>query len=196
MTVRSPVLIAALATGCGTYSLVRPADTLPKGRFELAAGLAASGLGEVNTVAHGAYGITDKIEVLAQNEIWNTFGELRYGFLNSKHDPIGLAVGVGGGQAVTLLSAVSGGNETYNGAAGTASVMVGTDVGPLTLTLGNREVLFFGGYLASSTRLGVRIRIADWFGLLVEGGATVHTKLDLGASLVIGEGTGGLYVQF
>jgi len=57
-------------------------------------------------------------------------------------------------------------------------------------------VLFFGGYLASSTRLALRIHVGSNFGFLLEGGATVHTKLALGAALTIGEGTGGLFVQF
>jgi hypothetical protein len=192
MTDRTSVIaFAALASGCGTYSMVRSADTLPKHRVELAGGLATSGF-EVNTVAHAAYGITDRVEVLAQNEIWNTFGEVRYGILNSRRDPVGLAVGAGGGAAVTLVSAVSG----SSGAAATASVAVGRDFGRLTLTLGNREILMVGGYLASATRLGARLRVAGGFGVLLEGGATVHTKLVLGTAIVIGEGTAGLYVGF
>jgi type IV secretory pathway TrbD component len=182
--------IAACATGCGTYSMVRSADTLPRGKLELAGGLAASSL-EVNTVAHAAYGITDRVEVLAQNEVWSTIGEVRYGFLHSKSSPLGLAVGVGGGQAFTLLSAFSG-----NAAAASASIAVGRDFGRVTLTLGNREILMFGGYLASATRLGARLRMSEHFGLLLEAGATVHTKLSLGTALAVGEGTAGVYFGF
>lgn len=188
--------LGVAASGCGTYSMIRSADTLPQGKLELAGGLSASNLGEVNTVAHAAYGLTDHVELLAQNEIWNTLGELRYGILHSRRDPIGLAVGVGGGQAVTLVSAVSGGNENFNGAAACASVAVGKELGPVTVTLMNREVLFFGGYLATATRLGLRLRATEHLGFLVEGGATVHTKLSVGAALVIGEATAGLYIGF
>jgi len=44
--------------------------------------------------------------VVAQNEIWNTFVEVRYGLLHERDDGLSLAVGAGGGQAVTLVSAI------------------------------------------------------------------------------------------
>jgi hypothetical protein len=38
--------------------------------------------------------------------------------------------------------------------------------------------------------------VARGLGVLLEGGATVHTKLALGAAIVVGEGTAGLFVGF
>lgn len=96
MALRSPRTLSlaalALSGACGTYSLVRPAETLPGGRVELSAGVAASQLGEANTVLHAAVGINDDIGIMAQNEVWNTFGEVRYGVLHEKPNGISLAV--------------------------------------------------------------------------------------------------------
>jgi hypothetical protein len=191
----------AAAAGCGTYSLVRPADTLPQGKVELSAGLAASALGEVNTIVHAAYGVTDDIEVIAQNEIWNTFVEGRYGFLHERDDCWSLAVGLGGGQAVTLVSAI--GDEldedtADTGGAGLVSVSVGKRLGPVDLTFGNRTfVQFDGGFLMSSTRLAARLPIGRHFGLMLEAGGTAHAPVEsLDLALFLAEASTGFWVGF
>lgn len=191
------ILALALLTGCGTYSMMRPADTLPAKHAEVAAGVATSQLGEANTILHAAYGITDRFEVLAQNEVWNSFVEVRYGILKTRPNGLALAVGLGAGRAVTFLSAVtsSGDHEHYDGAAGTGSVAVGRDFGRVALTLGNRTFLF-NGYLASSTRFGMRVLVAGPFGFELEAGATVHTPLGSGVALTIGEGSGAFFLTF
>lgn len=191
-----PLLLGA----CGTYSMVRPANTLPQGKVELAAGLAASQIGEVNSIIHGAYGITDDVEVLAQNEVWNSFVEARYGFLHSDDDhPIALAAGAGVGTAVTFLSAVTESDDadTVRGAAGTVSFAAGHRFGRAELTLGNRTVIFGAGYLASSTRLGLRVDANDHFGVMIEAGGTAHTATWAeGATVGIGEASAGFFVGF
>ena len=193
--------LAAMAAGCGTYSLVRPAETMRQGKVEVAAGLAVSGIGEANTIVHAAYAVTDDVEVLAQNEIWNTFGEVRYGILHERDDGLSLAVGAGGGQAVTLVSAVGDeldADDADSGAAGLVSVAVGKRLGPVDLTLGNRSfVQLGGGFIMSSTRLGGRFAIGEHFGLMLEGGATVHAPADaLDLALVIGESSAGFWLGF
>ena len=176
--------------------MVRPARTLAPGTVEIAAGIAVSEL-EANPVGHVAVGVGDRVEVLAQNEIWNTFAELRYQVL--RDGPVDLAVGAGGGYAVTLVSALtsSGDHDTLTGAAGTVSISAGHSWGRVSLTLGNRSFFLTSGYVATSTRLGLRVRAVGRLGFLVEGGATVHAPLDaLSLAFVVGEGTGGLFVEF
>ncbi|MCA9678044.1 MAG: hypothetical protein H6708_25945 [Kofleriaceae bacterium] len=191
--------LGAVAAGCGTYSAVRPADTLRAGRVELAAGLAASQLGEANTVLHGAIGVTDRVEVLGQNEVWNSFVEGRVGLLHSDQDPLGLALGVGAGYAVTLVSAL--GEEVQDGgdsgAAVTVSASVGKRWGQVELTLAHRTFFMTAGFFAASTRIGVRAHIGDNFGLLLEGGATIHAPTSSPSLAIgIGEATTGVFVGF
>lgn len=201
---------AALAAGgCGTYSMVRPARTLPAGEVELAAGLAASNLGEVNTILHAAVGVAERVEVLAQNEIWNTFGEARYAVLSDAPtrggdgggDGVGLVVGVGGGRAVTVVSAVTEGvdedEETADGAAATVSVAVGKSWDAVSVTLGHRSFFLASGYLAASTRLGVRLHLGSVAGVFLETGGTVHAVLEAAeVGFVMVEGAAGLWVGF
>ncbi len=205
MALRSPRTLSlaalALSGACGTYSLVRPAETLPGGRVELSAGVAASQLGEANTVLHAAVGINDDIEIMAQNEVWNTFGEVRYGVLHEKPNGISLAVGAGAGRAITLISAVGDAldaDEADAGAAGVVEVAVGKRLDRVDLTVGNRTFYQFGGgFVMSSTRAAVRFAIADSFGLMLEGGGTVHAPIDaLDVSLFIGEGSAGFWIGF
>ena len=192
--------LLTVAAGCGTYSLVRPAETLRAGKVELAAGLAASQLGEANTIIHGAIGVTDDVEVLAQNEVWNSFVEVRYGLLHDRDDGMALAIGVGGGQAITLVSAVGEAldeDTADNGAAGLVSVSVGKRFGAFELTAGNRTFIQVGSFFMSSTRAAVRAAIGDHFGVMLEGGGTAHAPIahpDL--SLFIGEASAGFWVGF
>jgi len=195
-------LVAAVAAGgCGTYSLMRPAETLPAGRVEVAVGAAASQLGEANTVLHGAVGITDDIEALAQNEVWNSFAEVRYGILHERPNGASLAVGVGGGRAITLVSAVGDAldsDEADGAAAGTVSVSVGKQWDRIAVTIGNRTFIQANGnFFMSSSRAQVRLAATDHFGVLLEGGGTVHAPIDHpDLSLFIGEGTLGLWIGF
>jgi len=194
------LVIVATSGACGTYSLVRPAETMPQGRVELAAGIAASQLGEANTILHAAYAITDDVEVLAQNEVWNSFVEVRYGVLHEAHDGVSLALGAGGGEAITLISAVGealDADEADSGAAGLVSASIGKRLGAVDLTLGNRTFIQTGAFFMSSTRLAARIAIGDHLGLMLEGGGTAHAPLDApDVALFIGEGSLGFWVGF
>lgn len=188
--------LLALVASCGTYSMIRPARTLPPGQVEVAAGVAVSEL-EANSVAHVALGLDDRVEILAQNEVWNSFAELRYQVLRG--GALDLVVGVGGGYATTLLAQLSstGEHDTFRGAAGTASLAVGHTWGRLSITLGNRSFFLSPGYLASSTRVGLRVRAVGPLGFLIEGGATLHAPLgNLTTAFAIAEGTGGLFLAF
>ena len=196
---RGIAIVLGLVAGCGTYSMMRPAATLPKGHAEVAAGIAASQLGEANTILHAAVGVNDHVEILGQNEVWNSFVEGRYGVLRGADgEPVDLAVGVGGGYAVTFLSALtsSGDHKDVHGGALTASVAVGHDWGRVALTLGNRTFWLDGGYLAISTRLGVRVKVAGPFGVELETGATVHTPTSGWVALTVGEGSGAIFLQW
>jgi hypothetical protein len=188
----------ACGVGCGTYSLVRPAETMPKGRMELAAGLAASSVGEANTILHAAYAITDNVEVLAQNEVWNSFVEARYGLLHEASDGLSLALGVGGGRAITLVSALGDSLDPSNaesGAAGLISASVGKRLGTLDLTIGNRTFVQAGSFFMSSTRAAVRVSLGGHFGLMLEGGGTVHAPIESPElSLFIAEASAGFFL--
>jgi len=192
------LVVLALASGCGTYSLVRSADTMPAGRVELSAGMAASALGEVNTIIHGAYAITDDVEVLAQNEVWNTFAEVRYGVLHSDKNGVGVTFGAGAGQAITLVSAIGeelDPEDANNGAAALVSAWIGKRLGTVYLTLGNRTFFQFDGYMMSSTRAAARLSLGDHFGLMAEGGGTAHAPLDEPSlSIFIAEASAGFWV--
>jgi hypothetical protein len=193
------VVVAALA-GCGTYSFVRPADTLPEGKVDLAAGLAVSQV-EANTILHAAVGVTDDVEILAQNEVWNSFVEARYGFLHSDENGLGLTVGAGAGYAVTLISALTSSSDdeydSVDGSAATVSLALGKRWPSASVTLGHRTFWLTAGYLASSTRLSLRWYIGERAGLLLEAGATAHMVVeDLSGAFVIGEGAFGGFVGF
>lgn len=194
---RFALLVVGLASGCGTYSFVRPAHTLPQGQVEGALGVAASSL-EANTVAHLAVGLGGGFEVLAQNEVWNTFGELRYQLL--KGGDVDLTVGAGLGYAVTLISAIDTSDEEYDsteGGAGMVSIAAGHTWDKVSLTIGHRSMFLDGGYLAASTRASFRALLAGPLGLLLEGGATVHAPLDgIDAAITIPEATVGFFLGF
>jgi hypothetical protein len=201
MRTLSVALLLASTTACGTYSLVRPADTLPAGRVELAAGLAASQLGEVNTIVHGAVGITDDVEVFGHNEFLNTFGEVRYGILHSddrrprpgswprfrpRDHP-----GVGDRRRARLRQRR---RRRRRGRQRHDRQALGLD------RAGGRQPHLRpdrNAFLMSSTRAQARVGVSRSFGLLVEVGGTVHAPTDaLDASLFIGEGSLGLWVGF
>ncbi|MDX2090222.1 MAG: hypothetical protein SFX73_20350 [Kofleriaceae bacterium] len=191
-------LVVTLASGCGTYSFVRPAHTLPAGKVEVALGVAASSV-EANTVAHLAVGLGGGFEVLAQNEVWNTFGELRYQVL--KGGDVDLTVGAGLGYAVTLVSAIDTSTDdeydSNEGGAGMVSISAGHRWDKVSLTVGHRSMFLDGGYLAASTRLSFRALLAGSLGILLEGGATLHAPLDtLDAAITMPEGTLGFFVGF
>ncbi len=170
--------LAIALPACGTYSHIRPADNLPAGRFEIAGGLAANGLGEVLPVGAAALGLTDWLELEGQYEIYSGFAELRAGVLRSERDGIAVSLGVGGGGASVYA------NDWSGGAAVVGDLTVGRRFGAVELYLGDRFFFLPGSdYTINSTRAGVRVGGEHFFGG-AEGGATLHQGV-----LVLGEGT-------
>ncbi len=194
------IAILSLASACGTYSLVRPAETMRQGKVELAAGLAASQLGEVNTILHAAVAVTDDLELDAQNEFLNSFVEARYGILHHADDGLALAVGLGAGRAITLVSAIGDeleGDSADAGFAGIATVSVGKRWGAVDVTIGNRTFVQSGSFLMSSSRVAARVAIGGHFGVMVEAGGTVHAPIEEpDLALFIGEGSLGFWTGF
>jgi len=187
-------LVASTLAGCGTYTMVSPADTLSQGQVEVAAGLAASQLGEVNPVAHATVGVTDRIEVLGHYEIWNAFAEARFGLLKSERDGIALAVGVGGGFATTFVSELDN-DETSDGSALTMSIAIGKRFGAHELALAHRTLLLGGDWGVSATRGQYRYAFGG-VGVFVEVGGTLHYPLDAAElTLGLGEASFGIFFR-
>jgi hypothetical protein len=181
------LLLLALLASCGTYSLLRPADTLRAGQVELGAGVAvAAGHGYSEAVGHARahVGLTDWLELGAQYEEYTTFAEVRFGLLSSERHGIALALGAGAGvytawqwnvawdRPLTLTSNTAG-------------------LGEVSLTLGRRwrwlEVYagdrFFAISADGSTwgtlnavKAGVRFTLWRHLVLGLEGGATLHDR--------------------
>jgi hypothetical protein len=183
------VTVPLTMCGCGTYSMVSSSDTLPSGNVELASGFAVSTLPEVNPVIHGAIGISKRVELDAHYEMLSGFGELRFGILHNQRNGIGVALGVGAGQATTLVNEVS---KSKDGFAVTASAAIGKKIGGLELAVGHRTFVLDGGnFMASSTRAQVRYTFHR-VGVFAEAGATVHyAAAAAAAALVVGEGAFG-----
>jgi hypothetical protein len=162
------ILVTAVASGgCGTYSLLRPADTLPAGRVDLGAGVAVSSLPQTVAVAHAHVGLADWLEVGAHYEVYSAFGEARLGVLSTSRNGFALAVGGGAGGVRTLGW----------GPAAMTSVTVGRRFGDLDVYLGNRFVYAPGRATIDATKLGARLTLRDRIYVGVEGGATWHTVL-------------------
>lgn len=182
-----PILSLALALllGCGTYSILRPPDTIDPGSAELNAGLAVNSIGEVIPVAQGAIGLADRIELVGQWEVYNAFAELRGQILDSDEHGVGLTVGAGGGVGFTALELVSDELEdVQNEGAATVSAVIGRKMKRLDLYLGNRTMWLVPSYLVNTTKAGVRLKAGPYFRLILEGGMTIHHGW-----LVLGEGT-------
>jgi hypothetical protein len=165
---RALALLALCA--CGTYTHVRGADNLPRGGVELAAGLAANQLGEVLPVLAGAVGITDRLELEAQYEIYSALAEVRFAILSSERDGLALALGVGGGAATVLVVEEEGDSD----AAALLDVVVGRRWDRLELYLSEKAIWMVSkGYVINALRAGVRWRAGQAiFG--AEGGASIH----------------------
>ncbi|MFO0747800.1 MAG: hypothetical protein U1F43_19360 [Myxococcota bacterium] len=177
-------LAALAAPACGTYSHMRPADNLEAGRAEVSAGLAFNTLPEVLPVVSAAVGLTDRIELEGQYEVYSALAEVRFGVLTTKANDFALSLGVGGGYASLWV------DEFVGHGAALADLALGRRFGEhVEVYLGHKLMwLGGGGYLLNATRAGVRVSW-PWGHVGVEGGATVHHSF-----LVVGEGTG--YIGF
>lgn len=86
-------LVTGLLAGCGTFSHLRPADTLKKGQFELAGGLSMNTLPEFVPTIRADYGLFERFEIGAQWELYTILGGFRYGLMPSDRYRIAVATG-------------------------------------------------------------------------------------------------------
>lgn len=178
-------------SGCGTYSMLRSAETLPAGKAEVNAGMAANGFGEVIPVGQIALGLSDRIEVLGHFEVWNVFAEARGAILKNDRDGLALTVGVGGGAGSTALEETADElRDVKNDAALTGSVAVGKNWSWLDVYLSNRTMWLVPSFFVNSTRLGVRLKANRHVRLILEGGVTVHDGLFAVPEATVALGTG------
>jgi hypothetical protein len=179
----------ALASGCGTHSLLRPADTLSAGRLEVTAGTAANTIPEAIPVLQVAYGVTDRVELVGQHEGATAIVEARYQAVARAEHGFSLTVGLGGGAVATR-----GAEGGSGGAAAVGScVVVGTRAAGIDVYLGNRSFAALGGGSAwlSASRAGVSLPLGHHLRLIAEGGVTLHAGV-----VTVGEGTAALAVGF
>ncbi len=98
-----PLIFLLLLSSCGTYSVLRPADVLEKGEFEISGGLAVNSLPEGVPVAILSYGINNKLEANIQYEVYSALIGARYEILNSEDDRVALAIGLHAGYVYRFI---------------------------------------------------------------------------------------------
>ena len=159
---------------CGTYTHVRGADNLPGGRVELAAGLAANGLGEVLPVFAGAVGLTDWLELEAQYEVYSALVEARFQVLSSERHGVALAMGVGGGAATVLVTEAGDEEQGDSDASLLGDLVLGRRWDPIEVYVSDKVIwMLSDDYVINALRAGVRWRLGS--GVLgFEGGASIH----------------------
>lgn len=176
--------LAGWLTGCGTYSLLRPADTLKRGELEMTAGAAFNTLPEMTLVGQAAFGLADWLELGAQYEMYSALGQLRFGLLSSEKHGLALSIAVGGGYA-TLLEAIDVESRDVRSAGPLAGLTVGRRWDSFELYLGNKTLMLLpDAYFLNAVRAGVRYTIHQAIVLGLEAGVTFHHNF-----VVLGEGT-------
>ena len=163
------LLLAFYSIGCGTYSLLRPADLLKPRQVDLQVGSGFSQL-EVVPVDQLAIGVTKWLELNVHYETYSALAGVRFGLLNSKKHKFALSLSAGGGWFNVYNSKYIQGGGAYIG-----------------LTLGRRFKWFepylgykglvmmnIGGWWIHTAKLGVRFNIGKHFLLGLEGGVTTH----------------------
>ena len=185
------VLLVLVVCACGTYSTLRPADTLARHEIELTGGVAANSLGEVNPVGQVALGVVDRIELVGQYELSSALGLLRFGLLTSLRHGLALAVGLGGGTAYVAANDL---NQYRPAAIG--ELTLGHRLGRTDFYAGARFFLLFPDYAVLSTRAGIRLPLGAKLRLILEGGAATHFDAGWGVAQTLAEGTAGLALSF
>ena len=162
--------LAVLLCACGTYSHVRGADNLPRGRVELAAGFAANQLPELLPVVGGAVGVTDWLELQGQYEIYSALAEARFSVLQSERHGVALAMGIGGGAATVLVVEDDGQSD----AALLADLVLGRRWDTLELYVSEKAIWMVAhNYVINAMRAGIRWNTGPLV-LGAEAGASVH----------------------
>lgn len=189
------VVASSCSVACGTYSALRPADNLRRGEVDVAAGLAANQIGEVLPVVRATVGVTDRIEIGAQYEVYSALASARLALLRSDEHGIAVSAGVEGGY-VSVLDALDGDDydlgiqgEALGGVLAVGRRWRSLEIYAVTKALaagwGQGSTSFLGVY-----RAGLRIALGDHFYLGAEGGGTLHH------SVFVGEGTGFASIVF
>ncbi len=197
------IAVAVFLSGCGTFSVVRPADTLKSGQFEASGGLTANHLGEFLFVGKGDFGITDWLEVGAHYEVYSYLIGLRAGLLHTDDHGFALALGLQTGRTLRLLKVIFSSNDTSSEGAFTVapSLTLGRRWDQFEPYLGMKVFLFpshmdIGGadfdYIFSG-KIGFRFYPSEKIFLFFEGGPSIH-KIFLGEQATLAEGAlgGGL----
>lgn len=175
-----------LLTACGTYSHLRPADNLRAGGVEVSAGVAMSSVPEVVPVVQAAVGVTDRVEIEGQYEVYSALAELRFGVLSTERHGVALAIGAGGGMASVWQDL---GDDSFRDGAVVGDVVFGKRWDAVELYLSDKAVVLVStGYVINAVKAGVRGRFHGVH-LGLEGGVTTHH-----AFIALGEGT--VYLGF
>jgi len=189
--------VCLLLPSCGTYSVLRPADNLAEGRFEVQAGAAISTVPELLPVLKADVGITDWLEAGAQWEVYNALVGARIGLLKSETHGIALAIGVQAGLAdIARLEKSS--SQWSNRFVISPNVTIGRRFNKIELYLGTKALLAvsdFAGTEVFTAKLGLRWTANELGFITVEGGASAHRFLGSGY-LFVGEGSGSIGVSF
>ncbi|MBN2496494.1 MAG: hypothetical protein JXR96_18010 [Deltaproteobacteria bacterium] len=176
-------LSLALLPGCGTYSVLRPADTLEEGSFAFTNGVAANSLPEAVYVAQASVGLLDWLELDAQYEVYSALGQLRFGVLHSEEHGVALALSAGGG-AASLWDSLDTTADVLDFGAITAGVTIGRRWAFFELYGGWKGLLLVpGAYFINTAKLGFLFTLFDHFLIGLEGGCTAHHSF-----FVLGEG--------
>lgn len=163
---------------CGTYSAIRPADTLEQFQVELSTGLGVNQLGEGVPLARVTFGATDHLELAAHFETYSGLVSARYGILNSKNHSIALSFGIEGGSHIFIRGFDFDVPEQIENNLVGATVSLGRGWAWGDLYLSHKSFLTGLGqdrqFYFSTNRLGARVNIGAHFVLGVESGFTVH----------------------
>ncbi len=186
--------------GCGTFSILRPADTLSKNNSEFSFGMAANSVGGVQPMLQWNYGLSNQIELGAQYEVYSYLLGARYGLLSSEKHSFAAACGLSVGQINEVtqfgFSANSSGTWINTGAI-IPELTIGRRWRSLELYLGYRA--FFGfaynwSYTIGTIKLGTRFPIEPHIFFTLEVGET-HTVTS-GLFFQVIEGTAGFTYLF
>lgn len=186
-----------LVSGCGTYSTLRPADTLSAGTGELHAGLGLSARPQVVPFFIADYGFTDHLEAGFQYEVFSALIGARTPILSTSSHGIALAVGL---QAGMVSAPYPLGYERRFDARLTAApnLTLGRRFTDWELYLAYKVFLTTaerGPYELATNRLGFRYHGAFPLILTMEGGGT-HFRVPGGGFQFVAEFSAGLGVRF
>ena len=174
ITFSSLALIWGILCNCGTYSMLRPADTLKQGEFEMTGGVAANSIPELVAVAQLGVGITDWLEFGAQYEVYSALGQLRFGLLNSADHGFALALAVGGG-ASSFLENLDDDRDAFDNGVILAGLTMGHRWDFFDLYLGCKSLFLLPlQYSINTVKLGAMFTFFDTLIFGLEGGATLH----------------------